>query len=126
MDPVSKAQTPQNRRKLRGGHDPSIGATTRFSPGQSGNPGGRPKHSISNVYRKWLKKPKNREKIADFIDEVIQKPGMAGVLLIREMSERDEGKVADVVDMNVTGTVVLAEIICERRRKRDNTDDRQS
>ena len=51
---------------------------------------------------------------------------MAGVLLIREMSERDEGKVADVVDMNVTGTVVLAQVIEERRRKRDNTDARQS
>jgi hypothetical protein len=50
----AKASTPHIRRKtgvrkksapkkkLRGGHDPSIGAATQFQPGVSPNPGGRP------------------------------------------------------------------------------------
>jgi hypothetical protein len=41
---------------------------------------------------------------------------MAGVLLIREMTERDEGKVADVVDMNVSGTLSLEQVL-EARKK---------
>lgn len=99
-----------------------MGKATQFAPGASGNPSGRPKHSISGVYRKWLKKPKNRIKLAKFIDETIEKRGMAGVLLIREMTERDEGKVADVVDMNLSGNLVLSEVIAERRKKRGNSE----
>jgi hypothetical protein len=43
-----KRRLPQNRQrtgsqKLRSGLDPSIGKATRFAPGKSGNPGGRPK-----------------------------------------------------------------------------------
>jgi len=41
---------------------------------------------------------------------------MAGVLLIREMTERDEGKVADIVDMNVTGNITLEQVL-EARKK---------
>ncbi|MBZ5600096.1 MAG: DUF5681 domain-containing protein, partial [Acidobacteriia bacterium] len=44
---IARKQTasPVLRRKagvLRGGLSPSIGEATRFKPGQSGNPGGRP------------------------------------------------------------------------------------
>jgi hypothetical protein len=40
--------TPENRgktgaKKLNGGIDPSVGEATRFKPGESGNPGGRPR-----------------------------------------------------------------------------------
>jgi hypothetical protein len=128
MDPVSKAQaTPQNRRFLKGGHSPDIGKHTRFNPGQSGNPGGRPKHSISAIYRKWLKKARNRQKIEEFLDATIEgQSKMAGVLLIREMTERDEGKVIETVDMNVTGSIQLANIIEQRRKKRGNADSRES
>lgn len=117
MDPISKSQaTPANRRLLKGGHDPRMGKANQFTPGKSGNPSGRPKNSISGVYRKWLKKPKNRAKIENFIDETIEKRGMAGVLLIREMTERDEGKVADIVDMSVTGSISLEQVL-EARKK---------
>jgi len=115
VDPVSKAQSSQNRRLLRGGHDPSIGR--QFPPGKSGNPGGRPKHSISKIYRQWLKKTRNRQKIEKFLDDTIEGTSkMAGVLLIREMTERDEGKVADIVDMNVTGNITLEQVL-EARKK---------
>ncbi len=94
----------------------------RFKPGVSGNPGGRPKHSISKIYRDWLKKKRNRAKITDFLDETIQgKSKMAGVLLIREMTERDEGKVIETVDMNITGRVELASIVEQRRKKRSDS-----
>ena len=120
MDPVSKAQSSENKRLLRGGHDPMIGV--RFKPGVSGNPGGRPKHSISKIYRDWLKKKRNREKIEQFLDDTIEgKSKMAGVLLIREMTERDEGKVIETVDVNLTGRLELASVIEQRRKKRGNS-----
>lgn len=45
---MTKRRTPENRRKtgvkrLRGGVDPKVGEATRFRPGVSPNPGGRPK-----------------------------------------------------------------------------------
>lgn len=45
--------SPENRRssgelkQLRNGADPSVGKATQFKPGQSGNPGGRPKNDAA-------------------------------------------------------------------------------
>lgn len=98
-----------------------MGRATRFPAGQSGNPGGRPKHSISKIYRDWLKKSRNRKKIEQFLDETIEGTSkMAGVLLIREMTERDEGKVMEVVDMNVTGNISLEQVLeAKKKAKKD-------
>jgi hypothetical protein len=121
MDPVSRAQAGdyeslQNRTK-----------THRWKKGQSGNPGGRPKKlHITKMFEQVLAKAKNRNDIKKALLETLTSTGMAKVLMLREMAERTEGKVTQEVDMNVTGTVVLAEIISERRRKRDNSDSRQS
>ena len=45
-----KAASPVLRRKagvLRGGLSPDVGKATQFKPGQSGNPGGRPRQDLA-------------------------------------------------------------------------------
>jgi len=124
MDPVSKAQAGNSQEtgsridRLKG---------NRWPKGVSGNPHGRPKKlHITKMFEQVLAKSKNRNDIKRALLETLTSKGMAKVLMLREMAERTEGKVAQEVDMNVTGTVILAEIISERRRKRDNPDSRQS
>lgn len=123
MDPVSRAQAGNKQESSRidrvKGH--------RWKKGQSGNPSGRPKKlHITKMYERILGKSANRKEIEQSILKVLTSGRMATVLMAREMAERTEGKVAQEVDMNVTGTVVLAEIISERRKKRDHIDSRQS
>ena len=105
MDPVSKAQnedsnSPANRR-LSG---LAKGVNTRFKPGQSGNPSGRPKKKpITEIFEAILAKAANRKEIAETILSTLTSGRMAGVLLLREMAERVEGKVTQPVD--VTGSI---------------------
>jgi len=119
MDPVSKAQaaeTSQNRRKLRGGHDPSIGR--QWPKGVSGNPGGRPKKQyITKMFEEIMANRTDRDEIKDSIALTLKSGRMAGVLLLREAAERLEGKITQEVDMNVSGTLALADLIAERRKK---------
>ncbi len=90
-----------------------------FLPGKSGNPGGRPKKNhITKMYDKLLAKPLNRKEIEASALKILTGGRMASVLLLREMAERTEGKVADTVDLNVTGTIQLANVIEQRRKKR--------
>jgi hypothetical protein len=117
MDPLSRIQseTPQNRRTLRGGHDPQMGKATQFPAGISGNPGGRPKHTIGTIYRKWLKKNANRKKVENFINDTIEGDSrMAGVLLIREM---DEEKNIHRMELSGEITVSIAETITAARKR---------
>jgi hypothetical protein len=111
MDPVSKSQAADNSVKQRIGRP--------FPKGVSGNPGGRPKKNhITRMYEELLAKSQNRKDIKESALKVLTGGRMATVLLLREMAERTEGKVAQEVDMNVTGTVVLGNVILERRKKR--------
>lgn len=102
MDPVSRAQqenTSQNRRKLRGGHDPSIGR--QWPKGVSGNPGGRPKKAyVTKIYEDIFAKAKNRDEIQDAIFLTLKSGRMAGVLLLREAAERMEGKVTQEIEVS--------------------------
>lgn len=60
-----KPSTPQNRRltgvkKLRGELPPEIGKATQFQPGQSGNPGGRPRRKpfLEELEKQLAQNPK--------------------------------------------------------------------
>ncbi len=116
MDPVSKAQGAANsvkQEKQRG---------RPFQKGVSGNPSGRPKKlRITKMYEKVLNSADVRKEVEDSIQKILTGGRMASVLMLREMAERTEGKVVEVVDMNVTGRIELAEVIERRRKKRGDS-----
>lgn len=110
MDPLSKAQNSGESAKKR-----SFGRP--FQKGKSGNPGGRPKKlHITKMYEKILRNSTNRKEIEASILKVLTSGRMATVLMAREMAERTEGKIAEVVDMNVTGTLTLEQVL-EAKKK---------
>lgn len=111
MDPVSKAQSST-------GYSEKQRANLRpFKKGQSGNPSGRPKKNhVTKMYEQLLANPENRKEIKAAILKTLTGGRMSGVLQLREVAERTEGKVADVVDMNVSGSITL-EMVLEARKK---------
>ena len=90
---------PENRRKagFRGPH-PNVGAATQFKPGQSGNPGGRPKKSpLADACRELLNNPVPEDPsgrtYAEAIAEQLAERALAGdIRAVREIADRAEGK----------------------------------
>jgi hypothetical protein len=78
------------------------------------------------MFERILSKPNNRKQIEASIMEELVRRGMAKVLLLREMAERTEGKVAQEVTVDGTLTLSLAETVARRRQLIDDSDDRES
>lgn len=119
MDPVSRAQaegqTSQNRRLLRGGHDPSIGR--QWPKGVSGNPGGRRKKPlVTKMLENIFENRTHFDEIQDSMALTLKSGRMAGVLLLREAAERLEGKVTQEIQVDGNLTLSLAETIATRRK----------
>jgi hypothetical protein len=113
MDPVSKAQHESTKRVIG----------RPFVKGISGNPKGRPiKKPITEIYEEILASGETREAVKQQIISTMVSKGMAGVLERREMAERVEGKVTQVVDMEVSGKFELASVIEQRRKKRNEKE----
>jgi len=86
-------------------------------PGQSGNPSGRPrKNHVTKMYERILANPKKRMKLEEAVFNRMVSERMVGSLELRECADRTEGKVSQVVDMNVTGNVTL-EMVLEAKKK---------
>jgi Family of unknown function (DUF5681) len=118
MDPVSKAQlagnTEAQARKLANLRPP-------WKPGQSGNPTGRPrKRHITKAFERISNTREGQKFIQEVTHDILNKRGMAAVLLLREIAERTEGKVTQELELNVN--ISLAEQIAQRRLKRVNGD----
>jgi hypothetical protein len=87
-----------------------------FKAGQSGNPGGRPtKRPITELYERILADPKNIASIEKAVVKALSKGNMAMVLLLREITDRIEGKVTQPIEADIT--VNLADAIAEARKR---------
>jgi hypothetical protein len=102
-------------RKLRPGIDPSIGKPTQFKPGQSGNPGGRPRKFVtllSDVLREKLgsisiedEKPYACALVDELVDKMLAqvKKGRAikeVLMFLNIAADRTEGKPAQKVTIS--------------------------
>jgi Family of unknown function (DUF5681) len=94
--------TPENSRKtgvLRGGHSPEIGKATQFKPGQTGNPGGRPKKTlIDKALEEALLEDDSRLAL-EIACALLRKARKGDVRAIQLAAERTEGKARQPTDL---------------------------
>ena len=95
-----------------------------FKKGQSGNPGGRPKGSISltTILREKLSEG-DGERAKQLVEELLLRAGEKSDPLMKEILDRTEGKVPQATDITSNGESiqpVLVEII---NAKPETTDD---
>ena len=87
---------PANRQKTGfRGPSPNVGKATQFKPGESGNPGGRPKAILSYWLRYELEAldSETQQEVARKIAQVLIQKALAGdVKAIQVIAERVEGK----------------------------------
>lgn len=70
-----------------------------WQPGQSGNPGGRPKKKpITEAYEKLLEDPAVAAEMAKAMFDVIRARGKGTVLAAKELTDRVEGRVIESVE----------------------------
>src|SRR6478752_3234498 len=70
-----------------------------WKPGQSGNPGGRPKKKpVTDLYEQILNDPEAVDELREAIRKAIRKGNMAMVLQVKEMTDKVEGKVTQTID----------------------------
>ena len=105
--------TPQNRRRTgvaRGGTVPP--PEHRFKPGQSGNPGGRPKTKlITQAYRELLEQldPKKRKTLAEILArKAIQQALKGNLAALKEITDRTEGKSVQPLSHSGLGSEPIA------------------
>ena len=98
------------------GKNKGIANLKPFKPGQSGNPGGRPKKKpLTELYERILADPKNLAAIEKAVVKALSNGSMAMVLLLREITDRVEGKVTQPVEADIT--VNLADAIAAARKR---------
>src|SRR5882762_1947536 len=116
MDPVSKAQTDSQNTVLSKSQYRGL---RPFKPGQSGNPGGRPKRKFATkVYAELFRDKEFREQFKQSVRKIVTAgKGMAPVLMTREMSERLEGPVTQ--SLEISGEVTLIEAVRRVRQRKD-------
>lgn len=105
---------PENTKPIR--KLPKEAEPYKWQPGQSGNPGGRPKKKpITELYEEILNDPEQIAILRTSIVKALSKGQMAMVLQLKEMTDRVEGKVTQPIEADVT--VNLADAIAEARKR---------
>lgn len=84
----------------------------RFKPGESGNPKGRPLGvSLTRILREKLEKGKDGEKTAKaLIDKAIAMAKKGDFRFFKEIYERIDGKVLDVIKADLGGLEVIVKV----------------
>jgi hypothetical protein len=112
---------PENRHKTGfRGPSPEVGKSTQFKPGQSGNPGGRPKSRLqSEAYRTELAKEGREGKTkAEKIAERMVADAIRGkVDAAKHVAEYVEGKPRQAFEVKMSIMDELAERIAEGRKR---------
>jgi ribosomal protein L29 len=102
---------PEKRKKTGfRGPGPDVGKATRWKPGQSGNPGGRPKKTpLADACRELLNMPVPKDKsgrsYAEAISEKLARKALAGnISAVREIADRAEGKARQAMELSGPGS----------------------
>lgn len=98
-------KSPENRGTSRGRENLRLGVKFRWQPGQSGNPGGRPKFAeMSKACRDILSQPMPKDKSRTFAMGIARKlADMAihgNVAAASELADRSEGRPRQALDIN--------------------------
>lgn len=121
MDPISKALlADENGPRLIGANtDPRL-ANLRpaWKSGVSPNPSGRKKKGeYTKLCEKLAKSREGKKLLKNTMLAILEKQGMAAVLLMREIGERADGKVAQELDLTGTITTLSDEEINKKLQK---------
>lgn len=99
----------KNKAKKTGfrGPSPDVGKATRFQPGVSGNPGGRPRKFISEAYERLAfqrdQEDKHGRTYAELLAEAQFREAIKGkTQAAREMTDRLEGKATQPIELSNT------------------------
>lgn len=89
---------PQSKQKTGfRGPSPEVGKATQFKPGQSGNPGGRPKRKpFLEEIEKWI--AAHPEDITKAVKQAFQKAKDGDLPYLRELMDRVDGTVKQQVE----------------------------
>jgi hypothetical protein len=112
------SETPENKPKSKQKLHPAMDAV-KWKPGQSGNPGGRPKRKpVTELYEEMLSDPGLVADLRNAIAKAIRKGNMAMVLQVREMTDRVEGKVMQPIEADVNvSTLAERMLLAEQKLK---------
>lgn len=95
-----------------------------WQPGQSGNPNGRPKDSLTELLRAYLNADDSKEKLA-VIEELVKiakVTGMTGqVAALKEIFDRIDGKVPETHNIKSDVPVIIQPVVYERKDDADGT-----
>lgn len=106
MGDESQSENSKQNSKKKGEHL----APYHFKPGESGNPGGRPKKKpISELYERLLEDPAFMGQVEESIRKMVASGRMVGQLQLKEMAERVEGKVSQAIELNGELTLKISE-----------------
>jgi hypothetical protein len=113
-DSAAVQNNPETTDKLLGG------VTGKgFMPGQSGNPGGRPKRKpVTELYEELLEDPEVRESIKKALKDRLTSGRMVGAIEMKEAADRLEGKVSQTVEVEGELAILTLSERMQRARER--------
>lgn len=96
---MAKARVTQSREELR---EKRIANLKPYKPGQSGNPGGRPKKEpIKELYEELYNDPEYMDLVRTGLRSTAKKGSIPLVMHLKDAAERLEGKVTQKVDVEL-------------------------